>query len=161
MSIIAEALKKIQESPPRRSERKFPEEAGRKERKGSFYIYVGLFTVILFFVFAGHMFGLWSMKPTKQIEEILPTMERPAFVGEAEVLEEPAGTAAPIVKYADLIKKINLNGIMYTSEKPLVVINDSIWGVGDAVGDFKIVEIQEDFIAVSSGDEKFIIKLKR
>ena len=50
---------------------------------------------------------------------------------------------------------------MYTPKKPLAVINSNIWGIGDVVNDFKIVEIKEDSVKVMAESQEFVIKLKK
>lgn len=61
----------------------------------------------------------------------------------------------------DVDDVIKLSGIMYTAEKPLAVINDTIWAEGEFVGRFKILDIEKDFIKVGLDGQEFVIKLKR
>lgn len=63
--------------------------------------------------------------------------------------------------FANVNEAISLSGIMYTPEKPLAVINGSIWAPGDKIGKFKIAEIGRDFVKVAAGYQEFVVRLKR
>lgn len=86
-------------------------------------------------------------KHTYVKKEILPTMES-------------LNTAIPIT-ISQVNNSLQLSGIMYTPKKPLAVINSNIWGIGDVVNDFKIVEIKEDSVKVMAESQEFVIKLKK
>ena len=67
----------------------------------------------------------------------------------------------PTATGAEVKEAIRLTGIMYTTEKPLAVINNAIWRENDYVDKFKILRIGKDFVTVSRGGEEFIVRLKR
>ncbi|MGB2705658.1 MAG: hypothetical protein WBC74_02210 [Candidatus Omnitrophota bacterium] len=161
MSIIAEALKKAQKSP--------------SQRKKTFKPNFVRLRVYLVFAAAGSALLLAILLLSFLGRSLLGRNEKvagpaaaasPSYALEAdEVKQEEIAETAPLlpayVTLAEVNESIKVSGIMYTPKKPLVVINDSIWGEGDTVGKFKIIKIERNFIKVDSNGQDFIVKLKR
>jgi hypothetical protein len=79
---------------------------------------------------------------------------------EGSLNRESLSTAIPIT-ISQVNNSLELSGIMYTPKKPLAVINNNIWGVGDTVSGFRILEIKEDAVRVGMESQEFVIKLKK
>ncbi|MBL7156809.1 MAG: hypothetical protein ISS92_01465 [Candidatus Omnitrophica bacterium] len=187
MSIIADALKKAQrfsqkkDQEPAKSasgeaENKEPE---KKKRSPAFYVFTGstavvlsILSIVLMFRFFGQDL-LANIKGRSgpvdnpatsvvKIEKPLHIVETPAIgaVKEKKLVPKKVPTSRSISTY-ELNKAVKLNGIMYTPERPLAVINNNIWGEGDEIGKFKIVEIRKDFVKVAANGQEFVIRLKR
>ena len=168
MSIIADALKKAERASSARARDKSAEpkkETKPEEKKTSFFSR-GIFPAVLLFLLAvSALFYFLSRDLEKN--ETMPFAEpqdirrvRPAAETVAKEELSPA-PALPYISLAEVNKAIQLSGIMYTPEKPLAVINNSVWGEGDFVDKFKISEIGKDFLKVVSGSQEFTVKLKR
>ena len=57
--------------------------------------------------------------------------------------------------------ELNLAGIIWDAEKPLAIINDTIVGEGDMIGDKKVIKIEkESVIVVQEDGKKYILKLR-
>jgi hypothetical protein len=54
---------------------------------------------------------------------------------------------------------IILNGIIWTKNSPIAIINDEIVQEGEVWRDFKVEEIQKNKVILSKGDSKFEIPL--
>ena len=188
MSIIVEALKKAQGSlkttfPSRREDTSSPRrpQAIKPKIKKHITVWVVasfLLLVVLSFYFLSHNLikeNLPTSPPTypsvalkEEVEKpshVLRPVEKenPPIISSLPIIPSPPPAASsPSLTFAEVNESIDLNGIMYTSEKPFAVINGNI-GVseGDYIGKFKISKIEKDFIKVTSGGQEFIIKLKR
>jgi len=172
MSIIAEALKKAQkDSPEKENVEKFASGEHRKtrvkfdlSRLRGYAVFVASFAVFLLLISALPMLGRVLLKG-RETEKKSP-IERPSYAPKVDrIAQEKTPPEVPLVPVfitlAEVNEAIEVSGIMYTPEKPLVVINDSIWAEGDTVGDFNIVKIEKDFVKVNSNGREFIVKLKR
>lgn len=179
MSVIAEALKKAQDtarrkaSPSKKTDIKEPKPikppTGKRSRP--FYIYaIPLLVLVLLFsvVFVFYFLRQNRVEIPEVIEvEVIEEVKEKEPVLEAQLENpapqdfSPAAMLAPSLTLDEVKESIHLNGIMYTPEKPLAVINNSIWAEGEIIGRFKISEIGEDFVKVVSNGEEFVIKLKR
>ena len=163
MSIIAEALKKAQKSSPGGRSRKIP--ASRKERRARVYaIFAASGTALLLLILALSLLGralLKEYKTAKKASTGSPSYALKADEVKQEEIAKSAFLLPAFITLAEVNEEIKVSGIMYTPQKPLVVINDSIWCEGDTVGKFKITKIEKDFIKVDSSGREFIVKLKR
>ena len=57
---------------------------------------------------------------------------------------------------------LSLEGIMVgTSGKNLAVINNKVVKVNDVIGQFKVIQIDKDFVILSKGQPTFELKLKK
>lgn len=185
MSIIAEALKKAQDSvekttpatsEPRKEKQSIVKSKGRPQKSKTLYFYAsGLLAV--FILLGGAFFFARQNQAGKAIlsEQKLPaakmegaslkkeSVKRPTYVEKGDSLNE--NDVSPVVSSAvsipDVNETIKLNGIMYTPKKPLAVINDSIWVEGDRVAGFMILKIGEDYVRIAYGEKEFVIRLKR
>lgn len=173
MSIIAEALKKAQETAVKRT---VPLQPVKKTKKRNSHLY-SIIVVCVLLLFSGViLFSFLRPGPIetnteekisgKSVPEKLTSKpESPSYARETIAEKEEKKIIAPkplaIIGTEDITKRIQLNGIMYTPGKPLVVINDNIWAEGDTVSGFKILRIEENSVKVASNGQEFIIKLKR
>jgi len=171
MSIIAEALKKaqgasIQKTPQQKEEaspppvrkdprtstpskKTLPQPYARRVLAGGIII---ILTAILFFAFP-------HQAPTEKEASLT---EKSTYVVEQKTEKTQVSQKMPApVTLTEANKEINLNGIMYTPQKALAVINKSIWGVGDVIGKFTILKIGKDYVTIGSGSSSFDIRLKR
>jgi len=172
MSIIAEALKKAQKSSREGSRRgsSTPRKAPRARGKFNFSrlrIYAifaasgaGLLLLILVLSVLGRVL-LKEYRTAKKAPAKSPSYAVKADDIKLEEIAEPAPVFPAFITLAEVNEEIKVSGIMYTPQRPLVVINDNIWGEGDAVGKFKIIKIEKDFVKVDSNGREFIVKLKR
>ena len=175
MSIIVEALKKAQESlkttlPSGREDTSPPlwlqvRKPKIKKHITAWVIASFLLLAVLSFYFLNH----------NLIKEILPTSppaddsvalkeeaEKPSYM--VRPIEEenlPIIPSSPSLTFSGVKEPIDLNGIMYTPERPLAIINGSVLGEGDYIDKFKISKIEKDSVKITSEGQEFIIKLKR
>jgi hypothetical protein len=183
MSIIAEALKKAQETskahkqPVPIVEKKFARPAKKKLHPlialiSGLLLVISLLGVAFYFTPAGPLGMQPTVEPTR--EEIAPaaspadasdkTQNKPKpQPAENEEKGEPAlpPTPTPPTLPAFSRESIDVNGIMYSPGKPLAIINDNIAAEGDTVGNVKILKIGKDFVRFDADGEEFEIKLKR
>jgi len=166
MSIIKEALEKahnkaysIKEEPEKKVSL---EEPKKKSLELSRILGVGLVLVISGLVIGSYFIINPKKKPMKEpfvkldnetIRESPALDESPSYVSTKAL--------APKKSIHDIEKALSLTGIMYTQKRPLAVINNNVWGEGDTVANYEIVKIGEGFVTISSGGEKYTIKLKR
>ena len=54
-----------------------------------------------------------------------------------------------------------VQGIIWSDTRPLVVVDDQLFGVGEVVGPYKILEIHPDRVVVQKGDQPETILLDR
>lgn len=170
MSIISEALKKAQDTSvkfkiphSKVSRGKIPHEGTKRSKSHAYSIIVVcvflLFSVVVFFFFS-------QPTPIPSVDSknftIEPAKDTP-HAAQASVKKEEIMAPAQRVKLVpqDIKSRMDLNGIMYTPGRPLVVINDNIWAEGDTVSGFQILKIEENSVKVSSNGQEFIIRLKR
>lgn len=182
MSIIAEALKKVQKTsvkPEAKPQDKTPFQDRRNvshPKPKSPIFFIRLFIILVFFLSAITLFILF-----RNDSQVL-------YVGSADVYTKAANASsiidtdpskpqpiepvkdgkvpatAPIgsgLIPANINELVKLNGIMYTPKKPLAVINGNIRGIGDYVEEFKILEIGKDSVTVGSAEEEYVLKLQR
>jgi hypothetical protein len=88
------------------------------------------------------------------------TLEK--FVYDSHGKKDPFN--APAVKPsgnigADILSKINLQGVLWDEKKPMAIINGDVVGVGDDVGGIKVVDIKRDKIVVDKDGEVAVISL--
>jgi len=185
MSIISDALKKAQnlskkESPPQESTPgqestniKKPEQ--KRHPRHLRFIFGGFIisVFILLGVFAFYYLTGSDIKTAermreniqnafdsaKEAKEPVPSSQIPDTKKEA--ISPSKIKSIPAISLFEINRSLKLSGIMHTPKKPLAVINDNIWSEGDSIGKFKILEIGKDYVKVSSGEQEFIIRLKR
>ena len=56
---------------------------------------------------------------------------------------------------------LSIQGIIWSEEHPLVIIDDELYGQGDVVGNYTIVKIQQDGLLAKSGDQTLRVPLDR
>jgi len=52
-----------------------------------------------------------------------------------------------------------VKGIIYFKESPVAIINDEIVGIGENIGEYLVLEIEEKRVILKKGDQEFILKL--
>ncbi|UCD55247.1 MAG: hypothetical protein JSV93_00170 [Candidatus Omnitrophota bacterium] len=185
MSIIVEALKKAQGPgktipPSRREDMLLPSRP--RARKPEVKKRITAWIIASFLLLGVVSFYFLSLNLIKKILPTSPSTddfaalreeaEKPSYVLRPVEESQPIIASLPMIPsprvasslsltFAEVKKSIDLSGIMYTPEKPLVVVNGNVWGEGDYIGKFKISKIEKDFIRVTSGDQEFIVRLKR
>lgn len=55
--------------------------------------------------------------------------------------------------------ELALNGILWDKDNPKAVINDAIVGVGDSIGENKIVSIEQDHVILNDGTSDIKLEL--
>ena len=173
MSIIAEALKKAQESSAKRRVPPQPVEKTKK-RKSYFFSVIAVCVLLLFSGVVVFSFFRPYLIETNTEENIYDSARPEKLASKSENLPRAAETQAlkkekkitapkphAIIGTADIAERIQLNGIMYTPKRPLAVINDNIWAEGDTVSGFKILRIEKNSVKVASNGQEFIVRLKR
>lgn len=167
MSIIAEALEKAQKSEQKTADLSRGNAPLRnpKPKSRAIFPFLRRFLVILLALsFIPLAYFLWhnpAKNPTPPPPEE-PVHEEP--IVSVETVEEPLQIPVlPItVKEEGFpLKTIKLTGIMHAPEKPLAVINGSIWGEGEYIEKFKILEIGKDFLRLEKDGRVFTVRLKR
>lgn len=146
MSIISEALKKAQ-IVPGSARRKFI------VKKPAIFLLFFLMLALSFFLYR----SLAEKKPVELVSEPVETPvaveeKEPPFFSQAQSLELSPDQVTDV---------IHLTGIMYTPKKPLAVVNGGVWSEGEYIGKFKIQEIGQDFLKISSNGRESVIKLRR
>jgi len=54
---------------------------------------------------------------------------------------------------------LKLSGILWDVQNPQAIINDEIWGEGEKIGKFEVIEIHPEEVIVSDGTEKFELEI--
>lgn len=57
------------------------------------------------------------------------------------------------------VEKFTLNGIMWDEKKPLAIINNDVVGIGDKVGESRIVGITKESVILNDGTRNFELRL--
>ncbi|MBN1354051.1 MAG: hypothetical protein JW994_05250 [Candidatus Omnitrophica bacterium] len=191
MSIIADALKKAQESSKKPVAQMIMKSVGKAEEAhpGEKPRPVRLRLIALFFVamlaFCSAALVFYNLRLEKLDSGKASSTQDHAAIGAADISraetiaekDASSGPAAlvspekdtpvnevaelPKPRLADINELVKLNGIMYTTKRPLAVINGAVWGEGEAIGDYRIKEIKNDFVKLVSGDREFILRLTR
>ncbi|MCL2799566.1 MAG: general secretion pathway protein GspB [Endomicrobia bacterium] len=73
----------------------------------------------------------------------------------------PAVKTTAAVRPESRLPTIQISGIMYDSENPIVIIEGKLYRQGDTYKNVKIVNIRERDIVVSLEDKKYIVKFNR
>ncbi len=103
-----------------------------------------------------------------KIEEIIEIKPKPTKINIGEtrssrrskvrpVKTEAKPIKAPIIKAPDVI----VSGLIWNSDLPQAIINESIVTIGDKIDNFKIVEIHKDGIIILFSGLKFTIKMNQ
>jgi len=176
MSIIAEALKKAKDRTGNKETFKIPlynvaspdaktkSTPNKKKALGLFLILPMFFGGLLLISY------FWYSTVTHAPIALTTNGKAPATKEAApeqtyakkEIPPEQESISIPIpVTISQVNSSLQLSGIMYTPKRPLAVINNSIWAVGDTVDDFKIIEINKTSVKVADESQEFVLKLKR
>ena len=184
MSVISEALKKAQnisqttppESPPTLRR---PEPVKKRPEKRSIPLSIVITAYALItFIFLSVALVYFIKQQTAQnkfTDSTLSTLPRNVAMNRGlpmRAVPNPAMRKRPVAllstpsapmsaQPASFDETIKLNGIMYTPEKPLAVINDNVWSEGEYIGIYQIVDIGKDFIKLDANGQEFVIMLKR
>ena len=54
-----------------------------------------------------------------------------------------------------------IQGVIWSDERPLAVIDDELFAQGDAIGPYKILQIRPDGVVVQRQDETLFVPLDR
>jgi len=182
MSIIVEALKKAQAAAA-------PKPAGKKDyltgaaesrlkkAPGRHVHAYTWFVIISSLIFASVVLLYLTQRDISRLpsQEALPEAgERGYYVdtdpfldGDNDISSLPSGPEKqsnayekPVLTRSRVESAIRLTGIMYTPERPLAVINNSIWRENEKIDDFRIVEIGRDFVRLEADGRDFVVRLK-
>ena len=66
-----------------------------------------------------------------------------------------------LISSAGLSGGLSVQGIIWSSERPLAVIDDTLVAAGETAGPYSVVDIQPDRVLVQRGDERLWIPLDR
>src|SRR3989338_5901253 len=72
----------------------------------------------------------------------------------------------PFVKFpkkkagASGLAELTLEGVLWDDKKPYAVINGEVFGVGQSVGDYKVIDIQKDNVTLSGKGKTHNLKLE-
>ena len=66
-----------------------------------------------------------------------------------------------LISSAGMSGGLSVQGIIWSDERPLAVIDDELFAQGDTVGPYTIVQIRADGVTVRRGDETIAIPLDR
>lgn len=164
MSIIAEALDKAQKSswkPNHSSAKKAPDRKPAAKRPAAVSFPKRFVIVLSGFFFIALGYFLWQITAENPLSPPNGAVI-PGNKTENTVKKTPVAASLPApVSRDETVKTIELTGIMYNPEAPRAVINGSIWGEGEYIGEFEILEIGKDFLRVASGGRESTLKLKR
>lgn len=144
MSIIYEALKKLQTSEPQRpSPKRIP-----------FFIYI--IVVILGILLARSIFTLFT-KPKKIIPPLSSVNLSPP-TNTLEIEEE----IKPMEKEEKLLEipTFSLSGILYSDNQKWAMINNRILKEGDTIEGAKVIGISADGVELNWKGEKIFLRLK-
>jgi hypothetical protein len=152
MSIIAEALKKVDKTALREPE-EFRPSAKHPSRAFTFVLFCLLLAAALLYFFGREL-------TTKAHESQALSAPNKASIEKVPLRENSsAGLSANVPINVEAL--IDLDGIMYTTGKPMAIINNSIALEGELIGNLKIVEIGQDFVKFGYGQREYLVKLKR
>jgi len=174
MSIIADALKKA-ESARRGSEAIAPgrgaeTKMGGPARSGRHAAYAMLIAmaVILFIVSGSIAFLIirdnarnGPADDDRRIGGIDSLRYKTASLLSAETPASEIPLSLPPILLAAESGELDLSGIMYAPDRPMAVVNNNIYSVGDSVRGFAIVEIGRDYVIFTDGETKHAVKLNR
>ena len=162
MSIIQEALKKVEKPNESRKEKRegspiFKEEIKKpiveREAIGSKYVYYSI-TAVLLILLAGIVIRISYSSPAdaplpiKKAEPILPKIER----------REEKLTS---VRRRENVGGFVLNGIMYLIDGPRAIINDIIVGEGETVNGAKVKKIKKDSVLLNYKDSEVALNINQ
>jgi len=167
MSIVSEALKKIQEersatmgdvggkingNAPRVPLSKIP---SSHKRRSTVSRILAVMVIAGIFVFAGYVFFEQKENFHKESPVSVEQDTKENGKGVTALLSEKKNTGAYLIK-SPLPK---LSGIMYTSPDPQSIINGRVVREGDTVSDYLVVKISPDSVKISRNDEELELKL--
>jgi len=160
MSIIYEALKKVEQHLP------FAE--ARKEKKAT-WIWLAIAVIFIGFIGCGIAIVLLfsSLKPPLQIIQQAPSTPAPAVAPSTVKLQTPATSSQPLVS-SNLINpprqriadNLDLNGIMDMEGERIALINNQILKVGDYIQGARVMRISQDTVELLLKDKIIILKIK-
>ena len=59
------------------------------------------------------------------------------------------------------IDSMNVQGILYSADNPVAIINGKIYRVGSRLGTGQVVSIEKESVTITQGDKQFTIKQSR
>ena len=188
MSIIANALKKVQDKRATKIEDLTPPsdtqdfvtflkaKSIEKNNKDNARKNIGLVAataISILIIIAASVFFISGVRTAKTksnstIGLVYPALETVAEITDIEIEEpvpvqpaesvEPESSKAVDLKSARMLPA--LNGIMYSPSNPQVILNGGIFSVGESVNGYSIKEILPKSVVLASGDEVFTIQLR-
>ncbi|MFH1594164.1 MAG: hypothetical protein ABID09_05670 [Candidatus Omnitrophota bacterium] len=178
MSIIAEALKKAQResSGVKKPRMRVNVQEPIAIKKKSVFRFITLaVSVLLLLILAGISFyrlnqnsALIRSKLSFLVREIPSTDDESKETRgsrRAERKDEPVRGTVPTPKNVDPIDKtdlpLDLNGIMYTPNMPLVILNGRVLAKDNTIEGYTVSEIGKDFVKLKLGNEEFELRLGR
>ena len=157
MSIIYDALNRVDKKPSRGQDNSI------KAKKISIKKLILPFFVA---VAGATLLYTWQTdKPVRQISasdialETIPVAKKkplkklhPALADKPQsfVVRDPFSKTSPF----------KLSGIIYSSDKPVAIVNGKTVNIGELIGEAKVSNIKEDSVELSLNDEKIILTLE-
>lgn len=143
MSIISEALKKVENSSENRPQLLGPPEPGKK----------GIHRLVVFLLAALAIgIGLFKTLTTRHT----PTEQQSSFVIPIPEIRQAAFVPAPLEDE----KLIQLTGIALMEGKNFAIINGDVFQEGDKVGGAKLVKITQDEVTIDREGSQTRLSLK-
>ncbi len=163
MSIISEALKKVQEA--RKSEKKTAFSLPEPQGPIPIQAYAGIvIAIIVIAVVAAYALRRPSAPnlAAKAAPQVIPSHQEVVYTPAEQVkVEEKSPPSPPQVASAAAPPELILNGIMCSEDRRYAIINNGITLEGDVVGGAKVEKIEPNkvFLKYSGGD--IVLKLKK
>ena len=105
---------------------------------------------------------------TKQLSETMAmhrTLTRRAtdydVVFRRDPLRALINSRGELVTSAGLHGGLSVEGIIWSAERPLAVIDDELYAQGDSVGFYTIIQIRQDGVVVQKGKDYLLVPLDR
>lgn len=160
MSIINEALKKVEEENQKKSQPQAPKYefqptiapniAQRKVTKKPISIFL---VIILLFISAFVITKMPSFKLLKE-KSVNPKLiaEKYSSIPNREATASTSSLNAPF---------LTLNGIIYDEEMPYAIVNNKVLRKGEIIEGASLVEIDKDFVKFVFKDKEFDLRTKQ
>lgn len=174
MSIIAEALKKAEETPPP-SRRWRDKPVRRREIFDKKIVYFALGAMALF-VLVGLTFyftrSILKNRPSQVYTQVIPETSAKDLLSAKPTVKKELKTLPIKEKKLDSLPPdketlltinglVDLDGIMYSPEKPMAIVNSAIVIEGDSIGKFKVLKIGKDFVRLDLEGQQYLVRLKK
>ena len=171
MSIIYDALKKVERSKKNSPGPKAPEEDKSKVKSYLVYVLIGL----VGFVLAGAIFRFATMSlrgkelaPIK-VPAVASPKPRPEKKAVSENKEVPAastesGRQGPAPSAGEQVtapaRRMTLNGVFFSEDEGYALIDNKVVKVGDAIEGAQVIKIDIDGVELEAGGETFRLETK-